>query len=90
MSDMTIKELEERLDRGEDLDDCTDWENPTWHSNEKARFSINIPEWLMYHLDEEADRRAISRSAMINTILVDWADAHPRRRPGSEEEPPAT
>ena len=89
MSDMTIKELEERLDRGEDLDDCTDWEHPTWCSNETARFSINIPEWLMYHLDEEADRRAISRSAMINTILVDWADAHPRRRPGSEEEPPA-
>ena len=54
---MTIKELEERLDQGDDLDDCTDWENPTWCSNEKTRFSINIPEWLMYHLDEEADRR---------------------------------
>lgn len=49
---------------------------------------ITIKE-LEDRLDEEADRRAISRSAMINAILVDWADAHPGHRPDAEENPPA-
>ena len=89
MKEISTTVFDAKFDAGEDITDYVDLDSAAWCSNEKARFSINIPEWLMYHLDEEADRRAISRSAMITTILVDWADAHPRRRPGSEEEPPA-
>lgn len=74
MREITTEKLDELFDAGEDITPYLDRDNTALCSNEKARISIAIPEWLMCRLDEEADRRAISRSAMINVILVNWVD----------------
>ena len=79
MKEITAEEFDEMFDNGEDITPYLDVENAYTCSNDKARISITIPEWLVYRLDEEAYRRAISRSALINVILVDWADANESR-----------
>ncbi len=79
MKEITAEEFDEKFDNGEDITPYLDLDSIATCGNEKARISITIPEWLMYRLDEEAYRRAISRSALINVILVDWADANENR-----------
>ncbi len=80
MKDITTEQLDELFDAGGDITPYLELDSSAVCSNEKARISIAIPEWLMYRLDEEAERRAISRSAMINVILVEWADNELERR----------
>lgn len=80
MKDITTEQLDELFDAGGDITPYLELDSSAVCSNEKARIGITIPEWLMYRLDEEAERRAISRSAMINVILVEWADNEIERR----------
>lgn len=84
MREITTEKLDELFDAGEDITPYLDRDNTALCSNEKARISIAIPEWLMCRLDEEADRRAISRSAMINVILVNWVDNELERHKQSD------
>lgn len=84
MREITTEKLDELFDAGEDITPYLDRDDTALCSNEKARISIAIPEWLMCRLDEEADRRAISRSAMINVILVNWVDNELERHKQSD------
>lgn len=84
MREITTEKLDELFDAGEDITTYLDRDDTALCSNEKARISIAIPEWLMCRLDEEADRRAISRSAMINVILVNWVDNELERHKQSD------
>ena len=84
MKEITTEQLDELFDTSEDITPYLDRENAARCSNEKARITIAVPEWLMCRLDEEADRRAISRSAMINVILVDWVDNELERHKQSD------
>ncbi|WP_322155945.1 type II toxin-antitoxin system BrnA family antitoxin [Paratractidigestivibacter sp.] len=86
MKEITTEEFDEMFDKGEDVTPYLDFESAARCNNGKARISITIPEWLMYRLDEEAYRRAISRSALINVVLVDWADS--AKCPGQVESDP--
>lgn len=79
MKEITAEEFDEMFDDGEDVTPYLDLENAALYNNQKTRATITLPEWLVYRLDEEADRRAISRSAMINVVLVGWADSLTRR-----------
>lgn len=89
MGTISIEELERRLDEGDDLDEYTDWEHPTITRNEKTRTIFSLPEWLICALDNESARRGISRSALVNNILVDWVDAQKARRQVRNEPPAA-
>ncbi len=89
MKEIATKDFDELFEQGEDVTPYLDLENAAACSNDRARISIAIPEWLMYRLDEEADRRAISRSAMINVVLVEWADSVAKQSHGKTGDGPA-
>lgn len=81
MEDITDEEFDRKFDAGEDLSEYFDMESPTIRDGKgTARLMITIPDWLLEFLDDEADRRNMARKAVINWILVDWADEQRRER----------
>lgn len=76
-------EIDERFDNGENVDEFFDMEHPvveTPVARDCTPHPVNttLPAWLVKALDEEAQRRCVSRKAVINTWLVDRADAERR------------
>lgn len=80
---ITAEEIDEAFDNDEDMEQYFDFEagelQPPVNIVVKS-LGLSLPNWLVNLLDEEADRRAISRKALINVILVDWADKLQRQR----------
>ena len=65
----TAENLEKRFDGGEEILDYFQTENAV------RRVSLDIPSWAIEKLDKEADRRGITRQALLKTWIVDKLDA---------------
>ena len=65
----TAENLEKRFDAGEEILDYFETENAI------RRVSLDIPSWAIEKLDKEADRRGITRQALLKTWIVDKLDA---------------
>ena len=74
MTAISTDEFDRRFDDGEDLEDCLDMSNPIVHKAKAPRIIITPPDWVINVLDSEAEHRGISRKAMINCVLAEWAD----------------
>ena len=61
--------LEKRFGAGEEVLDYFETENVI------RRVSLDIPSWAIERLDHEADRRGITRQALLKTWIVDKLDA---------------
>ncbi len=66
---ITTKELDKKIEKGEDLGDYFDTENAT------VRVNIDFPTWVVHSLDEEAQRRGIARQALVKMWLTDKLDS---------------
>lgn len=78
MKSITDEELDRAIENGDDLGDYIDPDSARhfyYSTGETRQITITIPSWLVITLDMEASRRAIARKALINSILVDWADS---------------
>lgn len=79
----TGEEIDEAFENGEDMEQYFDFEEmklePPVDIVVKS-LGLSLPGWLVRTLDDEAKRRAISRKALINVILVEWADEQERKR----------
>ena len=65
----TAENLESRFDAGEEVLDYFETDNAI------RRVSLDIPSWAIGKLDKEADRRGITRQALLKTWIVDKLDA---------------
>ena len=63
-----MKELDQKIEKGEDLGDYFDAQNAT------VRINIDFPTWVVRALDTEAQRRGIARQALIKMWLTDKID----------------
>ena len=83
VDDMSARELEEHVDAGGDVSELFDGrlpiERPACQSQTPSRIVITPPDWLVTWLDEEAERRGVTRRGIINTALVEWADEQRER-----------
>lgn len=77
MKQVSDEEMDHLIDEGEDLSDYMDLENATHfypQADDPKTVNLTLPTWLVSYLDSEAKRRGIARKALINCVLVDWAD----------------
>ncbi len=67
------KELDKKFDNGEDVLEYFDLEHPIIenHSNEQKRVTFTMPEWIIEKLDKRAEILAISRNAVVNTLIAE-------------------
>jgi len=68
VSKTTAANLEDRFDNGESVLDYFDTKNAI------RRINLDIPEWAIFALDEEAERRGIARQALVKNWLIDKID----------------
>lgn len=72
------KGLDELFDEGADMtpyivEEATHFPALDGDRSGKA-INVVMPSWLVAVLDDEAERRGVTRKAIINTVLVEWAD----------------
>lgn len=75
--------MDEAFENGEDMEQYFDFEDMKLEPPSDIvvkSLGLILPGWLVRTLDGEAKRRAISRKALINVILVEWADEQERKR----------
>lgn len=67
------KEIDKKFDNGEDVLEYFDLEHPIIenHSNEQKRVTFTMPEWIIKKLDKRAEILAISRNAVVNTLIAE-------------------
>ena len=82
---ISAEELDELFDSGADVSKYMDYDNaevvdPEPRDDSQWQVSITLPKWLVDFMDDEAQRRCVSRKAVINDWLVDRADLEIERR----------
>ncbi|MCI8424543.1 MAG: CopG family transcriptional regulator [Adlercreutzia sp.] len=68
---ITAEEFDRLFDEGADISEYVDLDNGVMVDgrNETRRVNVDFPHWMIADLDEEADRLAISRQAVIKMIV---------------------
>ncbi|ADB13488.1 antitoxin [Gardnerella swidsinskii] len=71
--EISDKELDKKFDNGEDVLEYFDLEHPTieHNSNVQKRVTFTMPEWIIEKLDKRAKILAISRNAVVNTLIAE-------------------
>ena len=68
---LSAEELDKKFDEGkEDVVEHFDWSKAR-RPNQRRRVNVDLPEWMIASLDQEADRLGISRQAVIKTWLAE-------------------
>ena len=82
--EISAEEMERRFDEGDPLDEYCDYSGVTVTAPQAEvrprAVNVLLPPWLLDALDAEAARRCIPRRAVINDVLVSWADEQARRK----------
>lgn len=79
---ITAEEFDRRFDAGEDVSEYLDLENGVMleSQNETRRVNVDFPHWMIVGLDEEADRLAVNRQAIIKMIIDEGLKERRRQR----------
>lgn len=71
---MDTANFDRRFDDGESIVDALDMSTATRVNLTIKRVNVDFPVWMIAELDREAQRRGISRQALIKTWLADRLD----------------
>ncbi len=71
MGATTAENLVERFDKGEDVTDYFDVEKATRPNRDTRKVNVDMPEWMIEALDEEAGRLSVNRQAVIKFWLAE-------------------
>ncbi len=83
MTSISAEEFDRRFDDGEGMEEYLDMEHPVVHRASPSRVVITPPDQVVAALDAEAERRGVSRRAVINTALYEWLREERRRDPAA-------
>jgi hypothetical protein len=73
---ISTKEFDEKFEKGEDMSAHVEWDKAI------KKINLDIPIWAVKELDQEADRRGITRQSLIKNWVIDKLDAMRGRRTG--------
>lgn len=76
---MTVKtisatEFDARFDAGEDMSDYIDWSKATRPGRVSKRVNVDFTDATVRRLDHEAQRRGVTRQALIKMWIADRLD----------------
>jgi hypothetical protein len=80
MSDAKVKkisgeELDRMFDDGEDVSAYFDLSTATRVNQKPKRVNVDFPEWMVRSLDRQAEKRGVTRQALIKMWLADRLEA---------------
>lgn len=66
-----MEEFDEMFDNGEDIDHLIDWSRMRRPNLESRRVNVDFPNWMVRRLDAHAQKRGVTRQALIKMWLAD-------------------
>ncbi|TGX55033.1 CopG family transcriptional regulator [Sphingomonas gei] len=72
---MTSAEFDRMFDNGEDIDHLIDWASAKRPGLKLRRVNVDFPDWMVRSLDEQAQKRGVTRQALIKMWLADRLQA---------------
>jgi hypothetical protein len=77
---ISVEEFDRIFDEGEeDIMEYLDLSKTEVWYPEPKRVNIDLPPWLIRELDDEAKRNALSRQAVIKTVLIRHVEERKKR-----------
>jgi len=71
---ISAKEFDAKFDAGEDIMEYLDLSSIRRPGLETKRVNVDFPQWMVRHLDREAERRGVTRQALIKMWLAEKLD----------------
>jgi hypothetical protein len=68
---MKAKDLDKKFDRGEDISEHLDLLKAVRPARAQKRVNVDLPNWMVTSLDEEARRLGITRQSIIKVWLAE-------------------
>lgn len=68
---ITAERFDEMFDNGEDISEYLDWSRATRPGMEPRHLDVDVPAWMVRDLDALAEKRGVSRQALIEAWLAD-------------------
>ena len=68
---ITTKEFDEKFDNGEDILEYLDFSSARRINQESQSVNIDLPQWVVNRLDDEAKRIGVSRQALVKMWIVE-------------------
>ena len=79
---ITVEEFDKMFDDASDeIDDFIDWSKGKVAYPKPRRVNVDFPPLMVMQLDAEAQRRGVTRQALIKMWLADKLDEHHRKAP---------
>lgn len=72
---ITTEELDRRFDEGEDVLQYFDLSSAHRPGLEARRVNVDFPDWMVRSLDRQAQKRGVTRQALIKMWLADRLEA---------------
>lgn len=73
---ISAEEFDRLFDEGSDeIDQYIDWSSFRRVNEQTKRVNVDFPQWMVAGLDREAQRRGVTRQALIKMWLADRLDA---------------
>ncbi len=69
------EELDRMFDDGEDISAYFDWSKATRPALAPKRVNVDFPDWMVRSLDRQAQKRGVTRQALIKMWLADRLEA---------------
>ena len=68
---MTTKNFDDAFDSGESIVDRLDLSTATRINQKPKRVNVDFPAWMVRSLDRQAEKRGVTRQALIKMWLAD-------------------
>lgn len=68
---MKAKDLDKKFDRGEDISEHLDLLKAVRPTRAQKRVNVDLPNWMVTSLDEEARRLGVTRQSIIKVWLAE-------------------
>lgn len=72
---ISTEEFDRRFDDGEDISAYIDWSTARRPGLESRRVNVDFPDWMVRSLDRQAQKRGVTRQALIKMWLADRLEA---------------
>lgn len=72
---ISAEELDRMFDDGEDISAYFDWSKARRPGLEAKRVNVDFPAWMVAKLDSHAQKRGVTRQALIKMWLADRLEA---------------
>ena len=72
---ISAEEFEKKFDDGEDISEYLDWSRARRPGLEAKRVNVDFPAWMVKRLDQHAQKRGVTRQALIKMWLADRLEA---------------